>query len=146
MVISQGLERCCGSFDGPVLAAGRIPVKFRCIMISDSSSAPESLRYVMLGEDSQTTEEKLAKYMGRVAWSYLAPHYLKGSLYFVDPVLKLEDVGAAMSRDRADLVGKWLKAGDLVKVEALHAAQWEAAAGEFEALVVSPFVLCRPLG
>jgi hypothetical protein len=39
----------------------------------------------------------------------------------------------------------WLKSGDLVKIGDLHAAQWEGKAVEFEALVVSPFVLCRPL-
>jgi hypothetical protein len=115
-------------------------------MISDPSPAPEPLRYVMLGGDSLSIEEKLTKYLGEVAWSYLAPHYLKGSLYFVDPSLKLEDVGAAISRDQAEVVSGWLKAGDLVKIEALHAAQWEGSAVEFEALVVSPFVLCRPLG
>ena len=41
--------------------------------------------------------EKLANYTGKVPWSYLAPHSLTGSLYFVDPGLRLEDVGAAIS-------------------------------------------------
>lgn len=88
--------------------------------------------------------EKLANYTGQVPWSYLAPHSLKGSLYFVDPALELEDVGAAISANRTAQVEAWLKAGDLVKIEALHAAQWEHGDAEFEALVVSPFVLCRP--
>ena len=89
--------------------------------------------------------EKLANYTGLVPWSYLAPHSLKGTLYFVDPALALEEVGAAIAANQTDQVAAWLKAGDLVKVEALHAAQWENAATEFEALVVSPFVLCRPV-
>ena len=40
-----------------------------------------------------------------------------------------------------------LKAGDIVKIGDLHAAQWEKPGDktEFEALVVSPFVLCRPV-
>jgi hypothetical protein len=37
------------------------------------------------GEGKKQEKGKLAKYAGRVAWSYLAPHFLKGSLYFVDP-------------------------------------------------------------
>lgn len=103
------------------------------------------MKYVMLGEDGSSTEEKLAKYTGRVAWSYLAPHYENGSLYFVDPELTLEEVGAAFSHNRAEQVEAWLKSGDLVKIAALHAVQWEDSATEFEALVVSPFVLCRPV-
>ena len=90
--------------------------------------------------------EKLANYTGTVPWSYLAPHHTTGSLYFVDPSLKLEIVGAAISQNQQEQVNAWLKAGDLVKIEELHAAQWTTAMEkEFEALVVSPFVLCRPV-
>lgn len=92
-----------------------------------------------------STREKLANYTGQVPWSYLAPHAAKGSLYFVDPALELADVGAAFSQNRADRVEGWLQAGDLVKIEALHAAQWGNSATEFEVLVVTPFVLCRPV-
>lgn len=111
----------------------------------DENPAPEPMKYVMLGEDVSTTEEKLAKYTGHVAWSYLKPHYENGSLFFVDPELKLEDVGAAISHNDKMRVEAWLKSGELVKISALHAAQWEDGTNEFEALVVSPFVLCRPL-
>jgi hypothetical protein len=42
-------------------------------------------------------------------------------------------------------VEAWLNVGDLVKISELHAQQWETAPEtRFEALVVSPFVLCRP--
>ena len=74
------------------------------------------MRYGMLGEDPTGTEEKLAKYTGTVAWSYLRPHYEAGSLYFVDPGLELEVVGAAFAENRAEAVEGWLKAGDLVSV------------------------------
>ena len=102
------------------------------------------MKYAILGEDGSSTEEKLAQYTGRVPWTYLAPHYRNGSLYFVDPSLELAAVGAVFSENRADQVQAWIKTGDLVKIEALHAAQWEDGDQEFEALVVSPFVLCRP--
>ncbi len=100
--------------------------------------------------DSTTPEpgsslDKLANYTGTVPWSYLAPHQTTGSLYFVDPALKLEMVGVAISGNHAEQVQAWLKSGDLVKIEAIHAAQWTDLAKEFEALVVSPFVLCRPV-
>lgn len=99
----------------------------------------------MLGEDSSTTKEKLEKYTGTVDWKYLRPHYQSGVLYFIDPELKLTEVGYAFSENHKEQVEAWLKAGDVVKIGELHAAQWEKGGTEFEALVVSPFVLCRPV-
>ena len=96
-------------------------------------------------DDAASIREKLANDIGVVPWSYLAPHAAAGSLIFVDPELKLVDVGAAISNNRADLVQGWLKSGDLLKIEAIHAAQWEDGKTDFEALVVLPFVLCRPV-
>jgi hypothetical protein len=95
-------------------------------------------------EGPDSVREKLSNYTGVVPWSYLAPHAAKGALYFVDPALTLEEVGTAFSENHAEQVAVWLKSGDLVKIEALHAAQWENGEAEFEALVVTPFVLCRP--
>lgn len=99
----------------------------------------------MLGEDSSTTEEKLAKYSGEVGWEYLKEHYENGVLFFVDPDLKLEEVGAAISADEKEQVQSWLKSADLVQIGDLHAAQWKDTEQQFQALVVSPFVLCRPI-
>lgn len=107
--------------------------------------ASEKMRYGILGDDFRSQEEKLAKYLGEVTWDYLKEHYEKGSLFFVDPSLKLEQVGAKIVEDHKEQVAEWLKSADLVKIESLHAAQWEGSEQQFEALVVSPFVLCRPL-
>jgi hypothetical protein len=96
-------------------------------------------------DDEAGLREKLAHDIGEVPWSYLAPHALAGNLFFVDPELSLEDVGYAISKNDSDRVQHWLKSGDLVKIDALHAAQWEDGKTEFEALVVLPFVLCRPV-
>jgi len=105
----------------------------------------EPMKYAILGSAAGEARDKLAAYRGRVAWSYLRPHYRSGVLYFVDSSLELEEVGAAIGGDDRERVAAWLKAGDLVRIEALHAAQWEDGPAEFEALVVSPFVLCQPL-
>ena len=107
--------------------------------------ASEEMRYGMLGEDPATVEEKLAKYSGEVGWEYLKDHYENGVLFFVDPDLKLEEVGAAISADETEQIQAWLKSADLVKIEDLHVAQWEDTDQQFQALVVSPFVLCRPI-
>ena len=102
------------------------------------------MRYSILGDDQSTPEEKLAKYCGEVGWDYLKGPFANDVLYFVDPGLKLETVGLAITDDDKETVDAWLKSGDLVKIEALHARQWEGTDQQFEALVVSPFVLCRP--
>ncbi|WP_411825828.1 DUF2288 family protein [Luteolibacter sp. AS25] len=104
------------------------------------------MKYTMLGEDRSTVEEKLEKYTGTVGWKYLAPHYQSGVLFFVDTELSLTQVGAAISVNEKEKVEAWLKAGDMVKIGELHAEQWQKGDTEFEALVVSPFVLCRPVG
>ncbi len=99
----------------------------------------------MNAPDPTATREKLTAEIGQVPWSYLAPHAASGNLFYVDPTLALEDVGVAISDNETDRVQHWLKTGDLVKIEALHAAQWDDGKIEFEALVVLPFVLCRPV-
>jgi hypothetical protein len=104
------------------------------------------MKYALLGEDHSSDEEKLERFTGEVGWSYLRPHYQSGVLFFVDPSLRLQHVGAAISADETDRVKSWMKSGDMVKIGSLHAAQWEGTETLFEALVVSPFVLCRPLG
>ena len=104
------------------------------------------MKYGMIGEDHATDGEKLAKFMGEVDWGYLKPHFQSECLYFVDPSQDMIKVGEAMAADESALVKGWLKSGDLVKIEAIHAFQWEGGTTQFEALVISPFVLCRPLG
>jgi hypothetical protein len=105
--------------------------------------ASDEMRYGILGDDQRSSEEKLAKYSGQVGWEYLKEHCDRGTLFFVDPELKLETVGATIVADEKAEIEAWLKSGELVKIEALHAAQWEGTEQQFEALVVSPFVLCR---
>lgn len=114
-------------------------------MVSDESNRREPLRYAMIGEDKSSVEDKLEKYTGTVDWKYLAPHYLSGVLFFVDPQLTLVEVGQAFTANETHKVEAWLKSGDLVKISDLHAEQWQKGGTEFEALVVSPFVLCRPV-
>ena len=115
-------------------------------MIAPDESDKDRMKYAILGGGEISEEEKLAQAKGEVGWSYLAPHYRNASLYFVDPGLALETVGLAFANNDTPKVDAWLKSGDLVKIEALHAAQWEGDEEvRFEALVVSPFVLCRPV-
>lgn len=104
------------------------------------------MNYAILGEDTREEGEKLAKFMGEVDWGYLKPHFERDCLFFVDPELEMTAVGEAMAKDDSAAVTGWLKSGELVKIEGIHAFQWEGTETQFEALVISPFVLCRPLG
>ncbi|MFK7851231.1 MAG: DUF2288 family protein [Akkermansiaceae bacterium] len=115
------------------------------MMSSSEQGDFEPLKYAMLGEDFESPKTKLAKFQGIVDWKYLRPHWQSGVLYFVDPELDLTDVGNVFTENDAGKVEEWLKKGDLIQIGDLHAAQWEQKETEFEALVVSPFVLCRPI-
>ncbi len=128
----------------PCLDAGR---RFRDLRLEcqRAFATPTRVNDSPQSDTAGDVREKLAKEIGQVPWSYLAPHALAGSLFFVDPELALDDVGAAISTNQTDLVQHWLKSGDLLKIEAIHAAQWEGGDDDFEALVVLPFVLCRPV-
>ena len=113
--------------------------------MDDNSNNPEEMRYGMLGEDEQTTPEKLQKYTGQVDWNYLKPHFESGALLYVDPILSITEVGQALADDNKDKIQTWMKSGDLVKPSEPHAAWWEKNPQNFTALVVSPFVLMQPV-
>ncbi len=101
------------------------------------------MTYGMLGDDDQSHEDKLAKYTGEVNWEYLKASYLNEALYFVNASLRLEEVGKAFSEDQTLQVQAWIKTGELTKIEELHAQWFEKEDPTFQALVVSPFVLCQ---
>ena len=104
-----------------------------------------SMPYGMIGEDTSSDLEKMAKYTGVVGWDTLAPHFESGALVYVDPSLELTEVGKAFTNDQKSKVTAWMKSGDLVKPSAPHATHWKSTKAEFTALVVSPFVLIRPV-
>ena len=110
----------------------------------DTPAPPETMRYGMAGEDSQSTPEKLEKYTGDVDWEYLKPHFESGALIYVDPTLSITEVGQALADDNKEKIETWLKSGDLVKPSEPHAQWWQENPESFTALVVSPFVLMQP--
>ena len=102
------------------------------------------MQYGLMGDDGQTTPEKLEKYTGTVDWDYLKPHYESGVLVFVDASLSLTEVGQALADDDQETTAAWLKSGDILKPSEPHATWWQENPQEFTALVVSPFVLIQP--
>ncbi|HKK17393.1 MAG TPA: DUF2288 domain-containing protein [Opitutales bacterium] len=95
--------------------------------------------------DHPDDEEKLEKYSGEVDWSYLKPHFEAGAMIYVDPSLDLKTAGLAFAEDDKIKVESWLKSGDLVQPCDLHAEHWEEEKTRFEAMIVRPFVLARPV-
>ena len=106
---------------------------------------PKKLQYDILGEDSSSHEEKIAKYTGEVDWSYIKPHYKSGAMIYVDPVLELSEVAEAFTSDNKTQVQAWLKSADLVKPSHLHEDWWEHDQTRFTAVVITPFVLAQPV-
>jgi len=105
----------------------------------------EEMNYGVLGQDTQSTPEKLDKYTGVVDWEYLKPHFDSGVLIYVDPCLLITEVGQALADDDKKKTQAWLKSGDIVKPSDLHVNWWLENPQEFTALVVSPFVLMQPV-
>ena len=105
----------------------------------------EEMNYGMLGEDTQTTPEKLEKYTGVVDWKYLKPHFDSGALIYVDAGLSITEVGQALADDDKAKIEAWLKSGDLVKPSEPHQKWWQENPQRFTALVVSPFVLMQTI-
>lgn len=102
------------------------------------------MEYGMLGEDQASELDKLSKYTGIVDWSYIKAACLNDALFHVDPSLSLEEVGKAFTDDDSEKIKSWMTAGDLTKMERIHGAYFDMVPETlFEALVVSPFVLCR---
>ena len=109
----------------------------------NGKSAP--MRYQMLGEDTSSVSDKLAKYAGQASWNDVKVHLDSGALVYVDEALSLDEVGLALAQDDQAKVAAWLKSGDLVKPSAPHAAYWESTNARFECRIVSPFVLIQPV-
>jgi len=111
--------------------------------MSSDPSAP--LKYDILGENTMSEEDKIAKYTGDVDWEYMKPHYQSGAMIYADPSLDLQQVAKAFSDDDKEQVQAWLKKADLVKPDNLHADWWEHDQTRFNAAVVHPFVIAQPI-
>jgi hypothetical protein len=114
-------------------------------MASENSQPPKEMPYGIIGEDNMSSKEKLEKYTGIVDWAYLKPHFESGALIYVDPTLSITEVGKAFADDMKGKIEAWLKSGDLVNPDELHAKWWQENPQDFTALVVSPFVLMQPV-
>ena len=70
-------------------------------MNSEPNDPPETMRYQMIGEDTSTIAEKLAKYAGKASWEDLKVHLESGALIYVDASLDLTETAKAFATRKA---------------------------------------------
>lgn len=95
---------------------------------------------------SQTQSTLYAKLLGETAtisWPELQPFFAKGSLLWVDASLDLIAVAEAMAEDDRTKVSAWLAAGQLERISAEHAEDWQRRSPYLWAVVVAPWVLVQ---
>ncbi|MCO4745805.1 MAG: DUF2288 family protein [Proteobacteria bacterium] len=89
---------------------------------------------------------KLTETLGTTDWPPLGPHAKRQALFEVHE-LPLVDVGLAMVRNRTHIVALWLEQNQLTRPSPERIAAFEAdPTGQFESLIVQPYVLFRPIG
>jgi len=109
-----------------------------------SEEPKKPMEYGMVGDDGLTMEQRLEKYSGIATWEYLRAACMYEVLFYVDATLPLKTVANAFLDDEADQIKEWMLKGDIVKLEKLHLAHFDQdREKKFDALVVSPFVLCK---
>lgn len=79
-----------------------------------------------------------------VVWHWLRPHHERDALWVVATALDLEAVGAALTRDDAELVRAWLASGSLRKPEKVELDNWNSdPLHPLSMVIVQPFVLVQ---
>lgn len=95
---------------------------------------------------TQTQSTLYAKLLGETAtisWQELEPFFAKGSLLWVAPDLDLVAVAEAVAEDDQPRVAAWLTAGQVERISAEHAEDWQRRSPYLWAVVVAPWVLVQ---
>ena len=92
-------------------------------------------------------EDRRAAILGataRIEWNSLAPHFARGELLVVDPLLDLVDVAEALTLDDSAAVSGWLQAGQLAVASDAQASDWHTRDPDcLWAVVIRPWVLVQ---
>lgn len=86
---------------------------------------------------------KITGETARIHWHELQKFYAAGAVIEVVAGLDLVDVAYAFAIDDKALVGGWLQAGQVQRVEDARASHWHQQSAELWAVVVSPWVLVQ---
>lgn len=88
--------------------------------------------------------DKLKAEISEVEWEFLKPHYGRGGLLLVSPMLDLVLVGQCFATDKKYAVETWLKQKDITPVTEDEAKLWDQNPHKkFSFLIVQPYVLAQ---
>lgn len=97
---------------------------------------------IMTGHDD--TYAAIVGATGRIEWKALEPHFARGELLRIDPVLDLVGTAQALIRDDRDAVAEWMQRGWLNPVTDEQAADWQQRNPDtLWAVVIRPWVLVQ---
>ena len=95
---------------------------------------------------AQTQSTLYAKLLGETAiitWQELQPFFAKGNLLWIDASLDLVEVAEAVAEDDRPKVTAWLASGQVERISAEHAEDWQRRDPHLWAVVVAPWVLVQ---
>ncbi len=93
--------------------------------------------------EPEVLKAKITGETARIHWHELQKFYAAGAVIEVAAGLDLVAVAYAFAIDDKSLVGGWLQAGQLQRVEDARASHWHQHNAELWAVVVSPWVLVQ---
>lgn len=88
--------------------------------------------------------QKLKAEISDVEWEFLRPHYARGGLLLISPILDLALVASCFATDKKYAVETWLKQKDIVVVSEEEAKLWDQnPQKKFSFVIVQPYVLAQ---
>ncbi len=89
-------------------------------------------------------QTQLANSVDIAKWSWLLPHVKRDAVILVHEQLDLAEVGTAVAEDNVPYVQHWIGKELIRKPSEDELSAWsEKPSKEFDALIVSPFVLVQ---
>jgi len=88
---------------------------------------------------------KLASELLPATWATLGPHAKRGGLFLVSERAPIVEVAYAVATDDSDAVKAWIEDRTIRRPTQAEMDRWESDPVAFEAIIVQPYVLCRPL-
>ncbi|MAQ18020.1 MAG: hypothetical protein CMN30_24885 [Sandaracinus sp.] len=90
--------------------------------------------------------EKLEAEVLPATWAALEPHARRNALFVVAEGTELVDAAVAVASDDQETVGRWIQDTTIRRPTLDEVTAWDEAPVAFYAIIVQPFVLCRPIG
>jgi len=93
----------------------------------------------------EDVRKKLEAEILPATWAALEPHARRQGLFLVRDGLELSEVAAAIATDDQSKVEEWIGDLSLRRPTLDEVTEWAEDPVAFYAVIVQPFVLCRPI-